>query len=119
MDGFAINIEKATLENTYYRRVLYTTPQQQLVLMSIPVNDEISLEVHPDTTQFIRFEAGTGEVRINDLIYKVKDGVSVTIPPNKYHRIVNTSLTEPLKLYTIYSPPEHPEDLIQSDNPDK
>ena len=119
MNGFGIDIEKATLDNIYYRRVLYTTPQQQLVLMNIPVNDDIHLEIHPHTTQFIRFESGTGEVRINDIVLNVKDGSSVTIPPNSYHQVINTSSKESLKLYTIYSPPEHPKDLIQTSNPDK
>lgn len=111
--GFGIDIEKATLENEYYRRVLYTTPQQQLVLMAIPVGQDIPLEVHSDTTQFIRFESGTGKVKVANVIYDVQDGSSVTIPPGSYHQVVNTSSTKKLKLYSIYSPPEHPPNLIQ------
>lgn len=116
---FAINIEKATIENTDYRRVIYTSEKQQLVLMSIPVGSEIDLEMHPDTDQFLRFEKGLGEIYFgkdqNESI-KVEDGFSVTINAGTYHRVVNIG-NEPLKLYTIYSPPEHSKGLIQKDKP--
>lgn len=117
MDGFVINIEEATLNNIYYRRVIDTTDNQQLVLMSIPIGEDIPMETHPYTTQFIRFEAGEADVILNGKTYKVKDGVSVTIHPGTEHQIINSSLYENLKLYTIYSPPEHPRDTIQMYKP--
>jgi mannose-6-phosphate isomerase-like protein (cupin superfamily) len=118
--SYFIDIEKATIDNTDYRRVLYTPGNLQLVLMSIPVGQDIPLEVHPDIDQFIRFEAGEGEVRLGknqDRVYKVKDGSSITIQKGVYHRVVNTSLKEPLKLYSIYSPPEHRDQLVQKFKP--
>jgi len=115
MDYFLINIEEETIKNTDYRRVLYTAPDQQLVLMSIPVGEDIPLEIHPDVDQFIRFEAGNGQVRLGkseNIIEPVSDGSSVNIRRGTWHRVVNVG-NEPLKLYSIYSPPEHPEGLTQ------
>jgi mannose-6-phosphate isomerase-like protein (cupin superfamily) len=101
------NIEKQTLNNNFYRKVIYTTPQQQLVLMSIPPGQEIGMEKHSKTTQFIRIESGKGIAKIADRKFLLKDGDAVIIPPNTLHNIISTG-TQPLKLYTIYSPPEHP-----------
>ncbi len=110
---YRTNIEKKTLSNSDYRRVLFTTPQMQLVVMSI--DDDIPLEVHPHTTQFIRVESGKGVLMqpVTDpgrppKTTRLCDGVAVVIPPGTFHYIQNTSETEPLKLYTLYSPPEHP-----------
>lgn len=103
---FSIDLEKATIENTEYRKILYTPGYQQLVLMSIPVNGDIPLEVHEHTDQFFRFEQGEGVIQVENKDIKVKDGSAVIIPHGTYHRVVNTGKT-PLKLYTIYSPPEH------------
>jgi mannose-6-phosphate isomerase-like protein (cupin superfamily) len=116
--AFRIDIEKATLKNTAYRKVLQTTPQSQLVLMSIPYGDDIHQEVHTSTTQFIRIESGSGVAYVDDNRHILKDGVVIVIPPGKRHYIKNTG-SKPLKLYSIYSPPEHPEGLIQMRNPDK
>lgn len=112
---FTIDIEKATLENNDYRRVIKTTPNQQLVLMSILPTEDVHLEIHPNTDQFVRFEAGNGKVIIGKdqkQFSNVKDGTSVTIKMGTWHRIVNTG-NDSLKLYTIYSPPEHPAGLVQ------
>ena len=117
MDGYSIDIEKATLNNTYYRHVLYTTKQNQIVLMNINPLDDIPCETHNNITQFIRIESGQGEAKIGKNIYQLKDGVAIDIPAGISHQIINTSSTEPLKLYSIYSPPEHPDKLIQIQKP--
>lgn len=110
--GFHSNIEKDTLGNKDYRRVIYTGVSSQLVLMSIPPGEEIGLEVHNNNDQFLRFEGGEGLVRINDNKYKVSDGFAVVIPSGAQHNVVNTSMTEPLKLYSLYSPPHHQDKTV-------
>ena len=109
---FKVNIEKATIKNKSYRKVLYTTPQMQLVLMSIPVGSDIHKEKHKKVSQFIRVEKGTGQAVVSGKKYKLSDGISIVIPPNKWHQIINTGRT-PLKLYTLYSPPQHKDKLVQ------
>lgn len=104
--GFILNIEKATIENTDYRRVLFTSRHNQLVLMSIEVGDEIGAEVH-NGAQFIRVEKGTAKVVLNGKEYEVEDGSSITVPQGVEHNVINTSKTQPLKIYTVYSPPQH------------
>lgn len=116
-DSYHIDIERETLENDNYRKVLYTTDQQQLVLMSLKPEEEIGEENHPDTTQFIRIEAGNGKAIMNDKEVDLKDGMSVVVPAGTKHNIINTSEDEPLKLYTIYSPPHHDKDTIEADKP--
>lgn len=107
------NLEKLTLRNKDYRRVVYTVPNYaQLVVMSIPSGEDIPLENHRHTTQFIRIEKGKGKAIIGGHVYSLKDGTDIMIPPNRFHQIVNTG-TKPLKLYTIYNPPEHPVHLRQ------
>ncbi len=117
MNGFSIDIEKATLSNQYYRHVLYTTDQNQIVLMNIPPNEDIPMETHNDITQFIRIEKGYGKAIIGKSEYDLHDGVALDIPAGLSHHIINTSDTIPLKLYTVYSPPEHPDGLIQISKP--
>ena len=117
MNGYVLDIEKATLENTYYRRVLYTTDENQIVLMSIPPKEDIPCEIHHNITQFITIEAGEGEARIGKNVYNLKDGIALDIPAGAAHQIINTSSVEPLKLYSVYSPPEHPDQLIQISKP--
>jgi len=115
-----VDIEKETLENNDYRRVLYTPGYQQLVLMSIPAGEDIPLEVHPDVDQFFRFEAGEGEIHFGkneEEVINVKDGSGVTVKHGTYHRVLNTGNT-PLKLYSIYSPPEHPVNRVDKVKPD-
>lgn len=112
-----LNIEKATLNNKNYRKVINTTPNQQLVLMSLKPNVEIGMEKHQKTTQFIRIESGKGLAIINGKKIKLQDGSIVVIPPNTLHNIINISKTKRLQLYTIYSPPEHKDGLVQKDKP--
>ena len=109
--NFYGNIKELTLENNNYRHVLSTTPTQQLVLMSLQPNEEIGIEVHPYTTQFIRIEQGTGEAIMDDTYFDLEDDDVIIIPPNTLHNVTNTG-DQPLKLYTIYSPPEHPYNCI-------
>jgi mannose-6-phosphate isomerase-like protein (cupin superfamily) len=114
------NIAVLTNKNNNYRKVINTTPTQQLVLMSLKPGEFIHLEIHPKTTQFIRIEKGTGVVEIGKPVkkkIKVKDDTSVTIPPNTWHFVENTSKTKTLKLYTIYSPPHHKPGTIQKRQP--
>lgn len=100
-----LNLEKDTKSNNFYRKVIETTPQIQLVLMSLEPGIEIGREKHTHTTQFIRVESGKGVAYIGNERFNLKDGDAVVIPPNVYH---NIKATTELKLYTIYSPPEHP-----------
>lgn len=111
--GYRDNIEKLTLENNDFRHVLYTGLHSQLVLMSLLPNEEIGLETHLDTDQFFRFEQGQGQVIINDTIYEVRDGDAVVVPAGAKHNVINTSETESLKLYTIYSPAHHKDGIVR------
>lgn len=102
-----VNLEKETLENNNYRKVIYTNPGgMQLVLMSLKIGQDIGSEVHHDIDQFIRVEKGNALAIINNIKYELNDGYSIMIPKGSNHNIINTGNTE-LKLYTIYSPPEH------------
>ncbi len=112
MKGYITNIERATKENTDYRRVLYTAKNSQLVLMSIAPGEEIGEEVH-GLDQFLRFEEGEGEVILDGVVYKVADGDAVVIPQGARHNVVNTGSTH-LKLYSIYSPAEHKDGTVHS-----
>lgn len=112
--GFNIEIEKATLENYNFRKVLYTSKHSQLVLMSLLPKEEIGLETHTDNDQFFRFEAGIGEVHIDAEVYIIKDGDAIVVPAGAKHNIINTSSTLPLKMYTIYSPPHHKDGIIRA-----
>lgn len=105
--GYKENIEKLTLENDNFRKVLYTASHCQLVLMSLKPGEEIGLEVHGDGDQFFRFERGTGKVIIDETEYEVTDGDAVIVPAGSRHNVINTSDTNDLKLYTIYAPPHH------------
>ncbi len=107
MKGFVQNIEKATLKNDNFRKVLYTVKHSQLVLMSLRPGEEIGEETHDTLDQFFRFEKGEGKVVIEGKESEIKDGFAVVIPAGTLHNIINTSQTEFLKLYTIYSPPNH------------
>jgi mannose-6-phosphate isomerase-like protein (cupin superfamily) len=113
-----IDIDKKTLANKNYRKVLFTTKQQQIVVMSIPEGDDIHLEKHSHTSQFIKIVDGTGYAKIAGKKYKLSEGKSLIVPANTWHQIVNSG-KQVLKLYTIYSPPEHPPDTVQRYNPDK
>ncbi|MEJ2410872.1 MAG: cupin domain-containing protein [Novosphingobium sp.] len=104
--GFVDDIEKLTEENTDFRRVLYTGENLQLVVMSIEPGDEIGAEVHLEIDQFFRIEAGEGEVSIDGVVHEVKADDGIVVPAGALHNVVSTG-KEPLKLYTIYGPPEH------------
>lgn len=106
MTGYIGNIEQETIENTDYRRVLYTGPDSQLVVMSIPPGVEIGEEAHGED-QFVRVEAGEGVALVNGDTHQLSDGVAVVVPKGSMHNIRNTG-TVPLKLYTLYTAPEHP-----------
>lgn len=118
MKGFKGNIEKATLENTDFRRVLYTSKHSQLVLMSLQPGEEIGMEVHTENDQFFRFESGHGKCIIDGNEYELKDGDAVVIPVGAQHNIINVSQTEPLKLYTIYSPAHHKDGIVRKTKKD-
>ena len=113
MKGFHGDIEQLTTGNADFRRVLYTGGHLQLVLMSLPPGCDIGAEVHEDRDQFFRFEEGSGEVDIDDNTYKVEDGSGIVVPAGARHNVRNTG-DEPLKLYTIYGPPEHKDGIVQS-----
>ena len=112
MSGYVVNIEKATLDNRNFRQVLYTAENSQLVVMTLKAGEEIGMEVHPELDQFIRVEAGDGKVILEGVDYNLSDDWAVVIPAGTYHNVINTSGSEELKLYTIYSPPQHPPETI-------
>ena len=111
MKGFVDNIEELTLANNNFRKVLYTAKFSQLVLMSLAPKEEIGEEVH-EGDQFFRFEKGEGKVVIDGVEQSIKDGSAVVIPAGAKHNVVNTSESQPLKLYTIYSPPHHQDGVV-------
>jgi len=106
---FGANIEKKTLENNFFRKVLFTGNHEQLVVMCLTPKEEIGNEVHPKTDQFFRIEQGEAEFVLNNGKDKhiAKEGYVVIVPAGTWHNIINTSKTKKLKLYTIYSPPNH------------
>ena len=112
MSGYHTDIEKKSLENHFFREVLFTGPHSQLVVMSLNPGEEIGQETHPDTDQFIRVEAGSGKAILDGQEYPLADGSALVIPAGAEHNVVNTSATEPLKLYTVYTPPEHPDGTV-------
>lgn len=112
--GYKGNIEQLTLKNDNFRQVLYTAGYCQLVLMSLEPGEEIGSEVHADGDQFFRFEKGQGKVVVNETEYAVGDGDSVIVPAGAQHNVINTSTTDPLKLYTIYAPPHHKEGITRA-----
>lgn len=114
MKGYVDNIEEATKSNGDFRRVLYTGKNLQLVLMTLQPGDEIGEEVHEDRDQFFRFEDGRGTVYIDGVPNKVEDDFAVIVPAGARHNVVNTG-DEPLKLYSIYGPPEHRDGIVHRD----
>ena len=111
MKGFVDNIETLTEENNHFRRVLYTGSQLQLVLMALKPGEEIGAETHPDRDQFFRVEAGSGEISIDGVATKVSADMAMIVPAGALHNVKNTG-REPLKLYTLYAPPEHIEGTV-------
>ncbi len=110
--GYEADIEKLTLENEDFRRVLYTGAASQLVLMSLRPLEEIGMEIHPENDQFFRFEKGQGRIVINGYAREVGDGDAVIVPMGAEHNVVNLSATEALKFYTIYAPAHHKDGVV-------
>lgn len=113
MKGYVGNIEKETLENENFRKVLYTGKNSQLVVMDIPAGEEIGEEVHA-LDQFIRVESGSARAILDDAEHMLEDDWAVVIPAGTRHNIINISLEKSLKLYTIYSPPEHRDGVVHA-----
>lgn len=114
MKGFFGPIERDTLANNDFRHVLYTSEHLQLVLMTLPPQQEIGWETHQENDQFFRFEAGQGKVIIDDHEYEVGDGDAIIVPAGARHNVMNLSATKSLKLYTIYAPPHHRDGVIRA-----
>lgn len=112
MNGYVTNIERAAAANEDFRRVLFTGRHTQLVLMTLRPGEEIGLETHDEHDQFIRVEEGSGVVRLNEAERQLGEGSVVVIPAGVKHNVVNTSPDAPMKLYTLYSPPEHPRGTV-------
>jgi len=116
-EPFVFDIEKVTKQNTNFRTALWTGEYFQLTLMSIDVGEDIGLEMHPDLDQFIRIEEGQGLVKMGDRedrLYfreKVFDDFAIIIPAGTWHNLINTG-NKPIKLYSIYAPPEHPRGTV-------
>lgn len=116
MQGYVVNIEKVTKENENFRKVLYTATKSQLVVMSLKPGEEIGMEVH-DLDQFIRLEDGNGRVILDGVEHEVEDDWAVVIPAGTNHNVINTGDTA-MKLYSIYSPPEHRMDVVHATKPE-
>ena len=113
MKGYVVNIEDATKENENFRKVLYTSKNSQLVVMAIQPGEDIGMEVH-ELDQFIRLEQGKGKAVLDGVEHEIEDDWAVVIPAGTEHNIINTSDDEVMKLYTIYSPPEHKDGTIHT-----
>ncbi len=113
MKGFNANIEQETLNNTDFRRVLYTGKNSQLVLMALAPGEDIGSEVHTENDQFFRFETCEGKCIIDNHEYMVRDGSAIVVPAGAEHNIMNISANEYLKLYTIYSPAHHQDGIVR------
>ncbi len=118
MKGYVVNIENKTLANERFREVLFTATNVQLVVMTLQGGEEIGLETHDDVDQFIRVEAGQGRAILDGVEHALEDGSAVVIPKGTAHNIVNASATEPLRLYSLYSPPEHPDGTVHETKAD-
>src|SRR5665647_2821758 len=118
MKGFKSNIERDTLENNNFRKVLYTGKHLQLVLMSLKAGEEIGEETHQNNDQFFRFESGLGKCVIDGNEYEVKDGDVIVVPAGAKHNVINVDSTTELKMYTIYGPPNHEDGTIRATKED-
>jgi len=117
-DHFITNIEKDTIENDNYRKVLFTSNHLQLVVMSIPPGESIGLETHKNVDQFIRVEKGNGKAVFNKKEKVISDGSAYIVPQGTEHDVINISDDEDLKIYTLYSPPNHQKDVIRKTKED-
>ena len=118
MSGFSTNLEKDTLENKNFRKVIYTAPHSQLVLMCLQPSEDIGMEVHEKEDQFFRVEKGFGKAIVDGTEYELKDGSCVVIPAGTEHNIINLSSDRELKVYTIYSPAHHPDGRLNKTKAD-
>ena len=112
MPIFVDNIEELTLNNNNFRKVLSTNSHSQLVVMSLKPTEDIGMEIHNDVDQFFRIDSGQGKVVADGLEYEISDGYAIVIPAGTEHNVINTSETEDLKIYTVYSPANHPDGTI-------
>ncbi|MBI5031918.1 MAG: cupin domain-containing protein [Chloroflexi bacterium] len=113
MTGFVGSIEKATLKNNYFRKVLFTGKHSQLVVMCLQPSEDIGNEVHPTTDQFFRIEEGDAKFVFGGKEeHLVHDGDAVVVPAGTFHNVINASATKLLMLYTIYTPPNHPDGTV-------
>ena len=110
MKGFVTNIEKLSLENDNFRKVLYTDKNSQLVLMSLLAGEEIGEEIH-DVDQFLRVERGAGTAILSDIPHDINDGSVIIVPAGTRHNVINTG-SEAMKLYTVYMPPHHRDGVV-------
>lgn len=117
MKGYIQNIEELSLKNENFREVLYTAKNSQLVIMNIKPGEDIGEEIH-QLDQFIRCEAGQGKAILDDVEHDISDGFAVVIPAGTKHNIINTSSDQPLKLYTVYSPPDHKDGIVHQSKED-
>lgn len=117
MMGYVVNIGKASLENNNFRKVLYTAKNSQLVVMSLLPNEDIGEEVHT-LDQFIRIEEGAGKAILDGLEHDIEAESAIVIPAGTRHNIINTSPDSKMKLYTIYSPPEHQDGVVRATKQD-
>lgn len=113
MTGFVTNIEEDTLANDNFRKVIFTAPHSQLVLMALQPGEDIGMEVHDNVDQFFRIEAGTGKIIIAGEEHEISDGFAIVIPAGTEHNVLNTG-NESMKLYTIYSPANHPNGIVHA-----
>ena len=117
-EPFVIDIEKATIQNNTFRTALWTGNHLQFTLMSINVGEDIGLEIHPNLDQFIRIEQGEGLSKMGirkdnlNIQKRVTDGYAIFVPAGTWHNVINTG-RRPLKLYSIYAPPQHPKGTVQ------
>ena len=118
MSGYSVDIEQRTEDNSHFREVLYTAPHSQLVVMTLQPGEDIGQEMHPSTDQFIRVEEGEGEAILDGERHPLREGTALVIPAGATHNVINTSAAEPLRLYTIYSPPEHPAGTVHETKAD-
>lgn len=118
MKKFVTNIEKETLENDNFRKVLYTTINSQVVLMSLLPLEEIGMEVHTISDQFFRIDTGEGKVIMDGEEFVISDGFAFLIPAGTEHNVINTSADKPLKFYTLYMPPHHKDGVVHKTKAD-
>jgi len=112
MLGYVTDIERETINNNFFRKVLFTAPHSQLVIMTLKPREDIGMEVHEKVDQFIRIEMGNGKAILDGKEYAIENNYAIVIPAGTHHNIINTSKTDPMKLYTVYSPANHKDGTI-------